>query len=168
MHETGLRILIRRVQMIGVSFEKALIPIFSYSKDHYMRVFFKCVKSKVKCDEVFSQFGMIGDAGPLWLGQLWDSSLAKKMSEENDVPENAKFLECIAKESLVEQKGFFQIHDVCKKEGVSVPNFEKLFSLIKKKGFKLARTHFSDKGIRSDISYKELVDCIKSLQSHIA
>src|SRR3989338_1247899 len=30
MHETGLRILIRKVQLIGMQYEKALIPVFSY------------------------------------------------------------------------------------------------------------------------------------------
>jgi len=163
MHETGLRILIRRVQMIGISFEKALIPIFSFSKDHYMRVFFKCIKGKKKCDEVFSQFGMIGEAGPLWLGKLWDSHLCKKMVDMNDVEENSKFLETIYQESLIEQKGFYHIHEICKNEKISVPNFEKLFDSVKKKGFKISRTHFCDKGVRSNISYEELVDCIKKL-----
>lgn len=33
MHENGLRILIRKVQLIGAEHDKALIPIFSYFKD---------------------------------------------------------------------------------------------------------------------------------------
>ena len=32
MHETGLRILIRKIQLVGAQYEKALNPIFSYSK----------------------------------------------------------------------------------------------------------------------------------------
>ena len=43
MHETGLRILIRKVQLVGMQYEKALYPIFSYFKDHYFRIFFQCV-----------------------------------------------------------------------------------------------------------------------------
>ena len=39
-HETGLRILARKVQLIGAQFEKSLVPVFSYSKEHYMRIFF--------------------------------------------------------------------------------------------------------------------------------
>ncbi|NIA04223.1 MAG: hypothetical protein GWP09_02625, partial [Nitrospiraceae bacterium] len=52
MKEFGLRILIRKVQLIGMQYEKALIPIFSYSKDHYFRVFFEVNKGKKRCDEV--------------------------------------------------------------------------------------------------------------------
>src|SRR3989338_515145 len=79
MHETGLRILLRKIQLVGMQYEKALIPIFSYFKDHYFRVFFKCIKGKKLCDEVAKQHGMLNGAGPLWMGQLWDDKLANKM-----------------------------------------------------------------------------------------
>jgi tRNA (guanine26-N2/guanine27-N2)-dimethyltransferase len=46
MHDVGLRILIRKVQLIGTQYEKSLIPIYSYAKDHYMRVFFLCQKQE--------------------------------------------------------------------------------------------------------------------------
>ena len=46
MHETGIRILIRKIQLIGAQYNKALTPIFSYSKEHYFRVFLKCEKGK--------------------------------------------------------------------------------------------------------------------------
>lgn len=52
MHETGIRILIRKVQLIASQYEKALTPIFSYYKDHYYRVFFKCEKGRQKADEI--------------------------------------------------------------------------------------------------------------------
>ena len=52
MHENGIRILIRKVQLIGADHEKALLPIYSYSKDHYFRIFFKCEKGRHKVDEI--------------------------------------------------------------------------------------------------------------------
>lgn len=55
MHEVGLRILIRKVQLIASQFDKALIPILSYCKDHYYRVFFICEKGRQKADEVIKQ-----------------------------------------------------------------------------------------------------------------
>ncbi|MFT4326354.1 MAG: hypothetical protein ACMXYK_02535 [Candidatus Woesearchaeota archaeon] len=53
--EFGLRILIRKVQEIGCMYDCALVPIFSYSKEHYMRVFFKKVLSKELCKTILSQ-----------------------------------------------------------------------------------------------------------------
>jgi tRNA (guanine26-N2/guanine27-N2)-dimethyltransferase len=34
-HELALRILIRKIQLIGTQYERALIPLFSYTKEHY-------------------------------------------------------------------------------------------------------------------------------------
>jgi tRNA (guanine26-N2/guanine27-N2)-dimethyltransferase len=79
MHETGLRILIRKIQLVGMQYEKALFPIFSYFKDHYFRICFQCIKGKRLCDEIASEHGMFNDAGPLWIGNLWDSKLVSKM-----------------------------------------------------------------------------------------
>ncbi|MDK2849928.1 MAG: tRNA (guanine26-N2/guanine27-N2)-dimethyltransferase [Candidatus Woesearchaeota archaeon] len=55
MNEMGLRILIRKVQLVGLNYDFALLPIFSYAKDHYFRIFFKAVKSKQKATEIFNQ-----------------------------------------------------------------------------------------------------------------
>ncbi|MBT3262162.1 hypothetical protein HN592_05695 [Candidatus Woesearchaeota archaeon] len=160
MHEIGLRILIRRVQLIGVSHQKALTPIFSYSKDHYMRVFFTCLKSKDECDNIIKQHDTFNDAGPLWTGQLWNHKLVKAMLKECEDKETKQFLTILEAESKIEQVGFYQLHSICKKEKLTIPNFTTLIEKIKKAGFKVARTHFSDKGIRSNISYEELVNLL--------
>ena len=55
MHELGLRILIRKIQLQGAQFDKALIPLLAYHKDHYFRIYFRCIKGKEKCDEVLKQ-----------------------------------------------------------------------------------------------------------------
>ncbi|MBU1204304.1 MAG: tRNA (guanine(10)-N(2))-dimethyltransferase [Nanoarchaeota archaeon] len=106
-HETGLRILIFKIQIVTAQYDKALTPIFSYSKEHYFRVFFKCIKGKKKVDELMKNIGYIvycssclfrkttrdifnsnkcpvcgsrlDYAGPLWLGQLWDKKLINNM-----------------------------------------------------------------------------------------
>ena len=106
-HETGLRILISKVQSVGAQYDKALTPIFSYSKEHYFRIFFKCEKGKKKADEIMKKYGYIlhckkclfrqkvddifndqkcplcksklDYTGKLWLGQLWDKKLVNNM-----------------------------------------------------------------------------------------
>src|SRR3989338_5496254 len=72
MHETGLRILIRKIQLIAAQYGKALIPVFSYSKEHYMRVFLKNLKGKEKADGILKLHGMSNGVGPMWLGSLWE------------------------------------------------------------------------------------------------
>ena len=84
MHETGLRILIRKVQLIGADHDKALVPVLSYFKDHYFRVFFRCQKGKKKVDAVLNQHGMFNEAGPLWLGELWNRKLISAIAKLSD------------------------------------------------------------------------------------
>jgi len=110
MHETGLRILIRKVQLIGMQYEKALYPMFSYFKDHYFRVFFRCVKGKKLCDEIAVKHGMIKGVGPLWTGSLWDHKLVNRMQLEDN-----KFLKIINGESKIDVVGFYDVHNIAEK-----------------------------------------------------
>jgi len=178
MHEVGIRILIRKVQLIGAQYDKALFPIFSHSSDHYMRVYFSCEKSKQAVDKMLKQHGNIfycnscferqivsgtcckkkmQPAGELWQGDLWDKSLAKKMAEIN--PE----LELFAKEAQVPVFGFMDIHKFCKKLKIPVPNHEKILKAIRKKKYKASFTHFSPYGIRTTMHAKEFSKLLKKV-----
>ena len=166
MHELGLRILIRKVQLVASQYDKALIPIFSYSKDHYMRVFFNCEKSKELTNKILKQHNFLNNFGPLWLGQLWDKKLAEdiaKHSKENHALH--KFLSIIAQESKLSTIGFFNIHKIVKEHKLKkIPKKEVLFQKIKSKEYKASLTHFNPISIRSNISLKELIKVIKSIK----
>jgi len=144
-HEIGLRILISKVQSIGAQYDKALTPIFSYSKEHYFRVFFKCIKGKKKVDELMKNIGYIvyckkclfrknvdnifndekcplcksklDYAGKLWLGQLWDKKLVNNMCK------NIKNLE---------DKELVKLLEIIKKESkISSVGFYDLTKVVK-------------------------------------
>ncbi|MAF34477.1 tRNA (guanine(10)-N(2))-dimethyltransferase, partial [Candidatus Woesearchaeota archaeon] len=84
MHETGIRILIRKVQLVAAQYDKALTPIYSHSNDHYFRIYLRCERGKERVDKILKQHGIHGEAGPLWLGKLWDAALAKKIAKDLD------------------------------------------------------------------------------------
>ena len=154
MHEIGLRILIRKVQLIGVQFEKALIPILSYDKDHYMRVFFLCKKSRTECDKVIKQHQFYKEAGPMWVGSLKDSKIAKKLALDD------KFTEILKTELKI--LGFYEIPQIYKKEKIGIgKKIQDIIKSIKKQKFKASRTHFSGQGIKSNIPYDKLVKILK-------
>lgn len=166
MHETGLRILIRKIQLIGMQYEKALFPIFSYFKDHYFRIFFQCVKGKKLCDEIAKQHGIFNDAGPLWRGNLWDGKLVNSMYAallKNPIDDNSlKFLKIIKDESKVNVVGFFDIHQMAKNKKLKTTmRKEELIKRVRKLGYKAADTHFSGTGIRSNIHYSKLLRLLK-------
>lgn len=160
MHEIGLRILIRRVQLIGAQYDKALVPVFSYSRDHYMRVFFRCDKSKEETDNVLNQHGMFENAGPLWKGALWDSKLVREMVKNNKIEENKKFLSIVQEESKINVIGFYDLHKLAKRHKVNIPRKHELIKRLRKSGYGASETHFSGVGVRSEIELKELLGII--------
>lgn len=152
MHEVGLRILIRRVQLIGAGYEKALIPLISYSKDHYMRVFFRCCKGKAQVDKMLKQHDLFlkEQAGPLWTGKLLDKPLLEKMQ---GIPFTRQLLE----ESQADVIGFYDLHKL-----KSSARINDVIMMLKKEGFRATRTHLSMTGIRTDASQEELKKLLKS------
>ena len=181
MHETGLRILIRKVQLIAAQYERALIPMLSYSTDHYMRVFFICHKGKQKVDQLDFKYLLycsaclhrklssdnsgacnckekFSFAGPLYAGPLWDN-IVKKMDLGK--------LEVIKDEMDIDTPFYYNIQDICKTYGIK--HQDKLESIIQKlrdKGHKCSRTHFREQSIRTDAGIKEIAKAIRPHAGH--
>lgn len=165
MHEIGLRILIRKVQLVGMQYEKALFPIFSYFKDHYFRIFFECIKGKKLCDKIAAEHGMFNNAGPLWLDRLWDSRLVSKMYSTllKDPLSNEllRFLNIIKEESKINAVGFYDMHHIAKKRKLKIMmRKEDIIKKMKKRGFRASNTHFSGTGIRTNADYKEFLQLV--------
>ena len=165
MHESGLRILIRKIQLIAAQYDKALTPIYSYSKEHYMRVFLKNIKGKNKVDEALKLHGMLNDAGPMWLGNLWDKNLVDKIHKNalknkifNSNKQLIKFLQTIKEESKIHAIGFYDLHDICERNKIkNLQKKEKIMNKIKKSRYQVSNTHFKGEGIRSNIQINQLV-----------
>jgi tRNA (guanine26-N2/guanine27-N2)-dimethyltransferase len=159
MHELGLRILIRKVQLVAAQYSKALTPVYSYSKDHYMRVFFRNDKAKQRTDELLRHHGMYKGAGPLWLGRLWDPTLAVALAKQAPKVDHdlARLLKTIASECTIDSVGFYDIHSLCKKNKWTVPKNEDVLAKLKDAGL----THFSEHGIRTTEPEKTVLKSIK-------
>ncbi|MBI2650231.1 hypothetical protein HYX04_02865 [Candidatus Woesearchaeota archaeon] len=188
MHETGLRILIRKIQLVAAQYDKALMPIFSYSKEHYMRAFLRNEKAKSKVDKILKLHTFLNESGPLWLGNLWDKGLVNKiynnaLSQKSKIFGNLeiptefqskneifnknndllKFLKIIKEESEINAVGFYDLHDVCGKNKIKeLKQKETIINKIKKYGYKASETHFKGEGIRSNIPINKLIEILKS------
>ncbi len=187
MHETGLRILIRRVQLIGAQYDKAFTPVLSYYKDHYMRVFFRCEKGKQKVDKIIKQHAFasycrkclwrtIGSftkcsecgnktemSGPEWIGNLSEIKLVKKMRKMAE-GEAQELLRIIENELKIKEPYFYDVHKAMQKyKKGPVPKHQAIIDCIRKKGYKAEYTHFRNEGIKSTIGIKELAKILNSL-----
>lgn len=179
MHELGLRILIRKVQLQGIQFDKALFPVLSYHKDHYFRIYFLSLRGKELCDGIVRQQQyllycpdcldfknseysreecscknkkMMDYAGPLWIGKLFDEKLVQKMAKDNPFLEEQKFLNVLKEESSSDFVGFYDLHVIAKKLKKEPIKME-----IALKKLNCVRTHFSPTGIRTEKKMKEIM-----------
>lgn len=163
MHETGLRILIKKVQEVGAQYEIALTPIYSHSTLHYMRVYFQADEGALKTDKILKQHGKFQGAGPLWLGQLWDEKLADNITKlainDKNISFDAKQLtRQLQWESKINTVGFFDIHALAKRKKLAqLPKISNVLAKLEKKGYKAERTHFSLTGIRTNASEKVFI-----------
>ncbi len=174
MHEIGLRILIRKVQLQGVQYDKVLTPILSYHKDHYYRIYFVASKGKVKCDDLLNQHQYLlfnpktlefktskynnekgfDYFGPMWVGDMKDQKLLTKMVKGNPFPKEQKFLETLMNEK--DSVGFYDLNVLGKKYKFQTPNMDK--TLKKLKG---TRTHLIGSGVKTDKSLKDVMKVLK-------
>ncbi|UCD04089.1 MAG: tRNA (guanine(10)-N(2))-dimethyltransferase [Candidatus Woesearchaeota archaeon] len=174
MHETGIRILIKRVQDFGIKHNIALEPVFSFHFERYSRVFFKVTRniekirqnlgyvcycneclwrksSKIRKKSCPNCKGKLNYAGKLWIGTIWDNKIIDKMLEQGISYGVRKLLKKIKEEAKINTVGFYDLHTISKKyKKETVPKIEKVIENIKKKGFKASRTHFSPTGIRTN------------------
>jgi len=108
-------------------------------------------------------------AGPLWAGPLWDTALARKMAllarsanngRSNGIMENGRgkgimeetcrLLETIAGEAQVDVPGFYDLHEYASMKKRDSKGLDDVMHAIKKSGYRAARTHFTQCGIRTD------------------
>lgn len=174
MHEIGIRIFLRKIQLVAAQYDKAAVPVFSYSSQHYYRVFVKLLSKKSLADSVLKQHGIIlfcpscciisitqqcscptlSSAGPMWLGALWDKSIAAAIAAKNPWQQRKKLLETISQEAEIDSVGFFDAHQYAKKKQLcSVPSTDFVLQRIALAGFQAARTHFSPYGVRTNAGH---------------
>ena len=182
MHEIGIRILIRKIQLQGIQFDKALTPVLSYSQDHYYRLYLRSGRGKEKCDKIVKQHqyflfchhclnfktslfnreqcgcgSQFAFAGPLWVGNLGDAALVEMMIKNNHFPQEQKLLDLLSKEYQKNIVGFYDLHVLAKKQKIDSPLMEPLVQKLN-----AVRTHFSPIGIKTARSLPEIIKVIKT------
>lgn len=186
MHEIGLRILIRKAQLIGAQYEKALKPIVSYTHEHYMKVFFLCEKAKAKCNKMLNNHKYFlfckhcthtttslfnkeqcicgkeySAFGPIYTGPLNDEKFIEKMiknSNKNISPQTMQLLQTLQKETATQQIGFYAPAGQAKY--ISHKNwlkFEKIQEQLAKKGYNFATTHFQKMAFKTNAPFETVM-----------
>jgi len=146
-HEVGLRILVRKCQLVGAQYDKALTPMLVYNHAHYYRVFFSVEKGSRKVDELLKRHGVWEQepaAGPLWLGSLIDPRLLDRMIKNSDDEKISKFLKVISEEDVLGLSDYYTINELNRTYSTTWSRAE----LLERLGNNAAPTHHDPAAIR--------------------
>ncbi|MBD3318803.1 tRNA (guanine(10)-N(2))-dimethyltransferase [Candidatus Woesearchaeota archaeon] len=176
MHEIGLRILIRKVQLIGAQYDKALVPVFVHATRHYVRAYMMARPGKSAVDKELARHvsawwcsccglaysascGTAQEFGPFYDGPLWDVLLVKKMRALAQ-GHHEKFFSVIEQEAAIPVVGFFDPPSWCKRKKCTVPPLDSVMMRMRSMGYAASRTHFNPNSIRTTMPLKECLELL--------
>lgn len=184
-HELGLRILARKVILVGLQYAKALRPVFSYHDEHYYRVYFQVEKSKTKAAELFDQTTglyahcpdcawsasvtdtaatcsectqIVEIAGPLYTGPLQDKEFVALLQPEHK--ETQTLLDRVLREECG-VVGFYDTHEVAQKQQKGLQPVQKICDTLIAKGFVAVQAATQRTGVKTNAPFAEFVTCLE-------
>lgn len=193
--ELALRLLIGSLVKAAARIEMYAEPIFSFSIDHYARVYATVGRGARGADSCLAEVGYIlhcsrclsrrvireglrgirdvcevcgGEieaGGPLWTGRLADPAFCSLMAsslDEQPFGERrlARLINLIRGESELPPT-FFNIDLHCSRLGIRSQPTDKVLKSLREAGFRASRTHFDERGVKSDASATEFQRILK-------
>jgi len=118
-----------------------------------------------KCIECGSK---MNGAGPLWLGKIFNGqfcrSMEKETAQKNFNPRSMKKIRKILSLIIDEAEApvtYYVLDNLCHSLALPVPQVRKVVQALKEKGFQAFLTHFNPKGIKSNVSVKEIKELLR-------
>ena len=185
-HEVGARILLGKIVRTASEFNLGIKPLLTLSHLHYFKVFVlleegaeeavasvKGLGLLAHCDKCLERMWRKGvaaslpekcprcgetmeHAGPLWLGELHDKKalarIAKLGKKDDKVAKMAGLLlgECGM------PPFYFELHRLCERLRINAARPDRVVAELKKRGFKVSRTHFQPNAIKTDAGIREV------------
>jgi len=177
MHEVGLRILLGVLAREAGKYDKNIVPLLSYTTDHYFRVYVKVDHGKKLADESMDAVRLISTSdvplteslkshvGPLWMGPLLQG---KAMQEVRSLvtrkslgsrPELWRLLTVLEDEAGA-PPFFYRAEDLASRLKRPMPPLEHLLEVLRKQGYMACRTHFTPTGFKTDAPWDDIQACL--------
>lgn len=108
-------------------------------------------------------------AGPLWIGDLFDSQTLERVLKLHELDSEAyqkrvrELLELMREEQELVRFPFMDIHEVCDAYNMTPPKRRDIIDGLMAKGYQASRTHFRPTAIRTDAPVRDVVSIIKNL-----
>lgn len=179
-HEGGLRILMCTIAKELAKFDRGMVPMLSFSADHYYRTYVRIKEGAIAADDTLAQLGYmhydketmnrsvskeIDDAhrlGPFWLGPLHDQNILKEMSSEGmaDKKRCDKMLD-LWKGELDTEVFLYDMSELSSHIKMSPPKIDVIVEALNQHG-KASKTHMSPTSFKTDLSPKDVVSIYRT------
>lgn len=186
-HEAGLRILTGTLVRYAAKYDLGVEVLLAYYRDHYFRTFLRLRSGAKKADESMKQLGYLYQEpsgrfdyeraflpskvkayGPLWLGPLKSQEFVEelyKLSRDSPLG-NAKktpeFLGLLRDE--LDIPFHYDTHALTRRHGLEVRKLAGVIEILREKGYKATRTHFSPTALKTDAPFEEVLEALRELQ----
>jgi len=167
MKEIGLRILIGSIARIASRYDKGILPLVSYSTDHYFRVYVQIFNNVSCANDSISNVKIIKkdericlektgkDIGPLWMDRLHSKKIFKNLrSISSDKKLGCKNKLWTTFDILEEESDapcfYYTTDSVSSYLKTSPPKKSDLFEFLEKKDYDVFNTHFNPTGFKTD------------------
>ena len=200
-HEVAVRLLLNSLVLAAAKHDLGVNVFFSHSSDHYIRVYAQILHGARKANDAIGRLGYLvhcfhclnrrwtiglsnfpnrtcaicGEkmavAGPLWMGNLFDSDFCRAMLEEarsvemGDRRRVLRLLNVI----LMEVSGpptYYVVDKISKNLGLPGLSKAALIEKLIEHGYHATETHFNLRGIRSDAPIDRLKRFAQDLSIH--
>jgi tRNA (guanine26-N2/guanine27-N2)-dimethyltransferase len=174
-HELALRILVAKCVRVAEECGMTARPVLSFYEGHATKTVLRLGVGGGSRKECFVSFDgaearVAGEgAGPLWAGDLCDSSFLQKCIEINcrgyaDEKRIAKALELLEGECGLPPY-YYDLHALSDFFGVETPSKKKVLEALRSPGYRAVETHFAPTGIKTNAPFKELAQMFTSSSS---
>lgn len=180
-HEMALRILIGFIAREAAKFDKGIIPMLSFSIDHYVRTYVQMKNGAAAADDSLSQLVYVAYDpetlersvsktpdekhcyGPVWGGKLFDRDLLNRMSPEGMADERrcARMLK-IWREELDSNPYMYDMSEVASNVKVSTPRYDEFMEALSKEG-RSSPTHMSPTGFKTDVPVERIKEIFRAV-----
>lgn len=119
---------------------------------------------KIECKKCGSQMLL---SGPLWIGELANKEFVEEMLENSERARLCDFKLLKMLHLLLGEIGqpptFFNIDELCSRVGVESIPTDLVVEDLRKKSFKASKTHFDERGVKTNADVSELYETLKAL-----
>ena len=185
--EIAIRLILGSVRTVAARLGVKIIPIFVESDMHYYRIYVRVLNRPDQQDNIgyvthckncghrklsleqkqeCELCGLeVNNAGPLWIGSIFDREFIQDMISEIPNLEIDKVCEKTLKKCLSESTipgVYYTLDEIASKMKSSPPKLETAISNLEKNNFVASVTSFSPTGFRTDANINEIMDIFQA------